>query len=435
MLSLPILQAIAHRTRWANCTSSETGSGGSVRPPLRFTDHRHPGTLHLDFDGPSSLLLTLEPASTNDLAAAFPGWPLDGTTLQLPIDTPKGDTLLALLPSVLEVLADLASGRAPASPLPPPPVVADYATNRPQLVLARNGQGRYREELLALWGNACAVTGLDDPAFLRASHAKPWSIATDAERLDPTNGLPLIPNLDLLFDGGWISFADDGSILLSPALPPERARLLGVDSTLRLRLPLSAAQCGYLAAHRATVFRTDSAASRTASASPPETPLPAPAVPAPPPHAPPPPPQSRPRPLFMSRPRTSPPPNAPAVPPPIPVSRPLPPPPPPPPPPPAPQTFLDDFPEGDEFRAFVLAAASVHPEPPPEPWMDLPDGHGSTAVTAILASVPDRWALLRPGDLPDATPLRRDGWHLHPASGSPDDFAVFLRNLQPKNNL
>lgn len=257
-LSLPILQAIAHRNRWANCTPSpsESGTGGPVHPPLRFTDHRHPGTLLLDFDGPSSLLLTLDPATPDDLASAFPGWPLDGTTLQLPIDQPKGDALLALLPSVLETLATLASGTPSPEPVAPPPAVADFATDREQIVLARNGQGLYRERLLALWGNACAVTGLDNPAFLRASHAKPWKDSTDAERLDPANGLPLVPNLDLLFDGGWISFSDTGAILLSPSLVPAQAALLGVTTALHLRQPLSPAQQSYLSFHRTHVFRS-----------------------------------------------------------------------------------------------------------------------------------------------------------------------------------
>ena len=256
MLSLPILQAIAHRNRWANCTPSPSGAGGPVRPPLRFTDHRHPGTLILDFDGPASLLLTLDSASPKALASAFPGWPLDGTTLQLPIDPPKGDSLLALLPSVLETLADLASGDPSREPVSPPPSVVEFATTRHQLVLARNGQGLYRERLLALWENACAVTGLANPAFLRASHAKPWHLSTDAERLDPANGLPLVPNLDLLFDGGWISFADDGGILLSPNLSPSAATALGVTPSLRLRQPPTPAQRHYLAIHRSLVFRT-----------------------------------------------------------------------------------------------------------------------------------------------------------------------------------
>lgn len=65
---------------------------------------------------------------------------------------------------------------------------------------------------------ACAVTGLAVPELLMASHAKPWEIASNAERLDGDNGLPLIPNLDKLIDKGFISFADDGTVMISTSV-------------------------------------------------------------------------------------------------------------------------------------------------------------------------------------------------------------------------
>jgi len=54
-----------------------------------------------------------------------------------------------------------------------------------RLVRQRVGQQTYRDALLDYWGGACAVTGIDLPDVLRASHAKPWADCTsDAERLD-----------------------------------------------------------------------------------------------------------------------------------------------------------------------------------------------------------------------------------------------------------
>ena len=44
---------------------------------------------------------------------------------------------------------------------------------------------------------------------------KPWAICeTDADRLDVHNGLLLAAHLDAAFDGGLISFTDEGAILL-----------------------------------------------------------------------------------------------------------------------------------------------------------------------------------------------------------------------------
>src|SRR5262249_33203460 len=101
-------------------------------------------------------------------------------------------------------------------------------TEREEVRRARVGQGRFRRSLLELWGARCAVTGVELPAVLTASHVKPWRCATNAERLDPHNGLLLLPQYDRLFDRGFVSFADDGGILVSPSLAPYELELLGV---------------------------------------------------------------------------------------------------------------------------------------------------------------------------------------------------------------
>lgn len=116
------------------------------------------------------------------------------------------------------------------------------------LVQARRGQGKYRDDLLAWWDGSCAVTGCSLAAVLRASHAKPWRKSTDQERLDPHNGLPLIATLDVLFDRGLISFADDGSMLCSRLLSPIDRELLGLPASLQK--PLNARQQTYLGHHR-----------------------------------------------------------------------------------------------------------------------------------------------------------------------------------------
>jgi len=52
-------------------------------------------------------------------------------------------------------------------------------------------------------------------AFLVASHIKPWRVSTNEERLSGSNGLLLSPHVDKLFDRGWISFSDEGEILIA----------------------------------------------------------------------------------------------------------------------------------------------------------------------------------------------------------------------------
>ncbi|QDV39293.1 HNH endonuclease [Tautonia plasticadhaerens] len=71
--------------------------------------------------------------------------------------------------------------------------VAD-TTERRALVLSRVGQGQFRDSLMSVWGGRCAVTGLDLPVLLRASHIKPWRDSDNRERLDAYNGLLLSPS-------------------------------------------------------------------------------------------------------------------------------------------------------------------------------------------------------------------------------------------------
>lgn len=76
------------------------------------------------------------------------------------------------------------------------------ATEVERLVKQRIGQEIFRQALMDYWGGACAVTGIDLPEVLRASHAKPWAVCeNDEERLNVFNGLLLAAHPDALFHG------------------------------------------------------------------------------------------------------------------------------------------------------------------------------------------------------------------------------------------
>lgn len=128
-------------------------------------------------------------------------------------------------------------------------------TEAERLVVQRVGQDIFRQSLIDYWQGRCAVTGFDVVSLLRASHIKPWArCETDAERLDVFNGLLLAPHLDALFDGGWISFDDQGRTLVCDELSAEQRALLGLDAAWRLH-GLAEGHRGYLAWHRNKVFR------------------------------------------------------------------------------------------------------------------------------------------------------------------------------------
>lgn len=118
---------------------------------------------------------------------------------------------------------------------------------------ARLGQGKFRDDLLARWNGSCALTGVELPQMIRASHIKPWRDSAPKERLDPDNGLPLLVHLDLLFDKGLISFADDGAVMLSPEWDPSQFEVFGIRDGMRID-DLSAGNRAYLKHHRSQVF-------------------------------------------------------------------------------------------------------------------------------------------------------------------------------------
>ena len=89
---------------------------------------------------------------------------------------------------------------------------------------------------------------------LRASHIKPWRKSSDKERLDPYNGLLLIPNLDVLFDVGLITFEDNGQIRISDHLSHEDRESLRIHEGLKLKKVFDENK-EYLKCHRDNFFK------------------------------------------------------------------------------------------------------------------------------------------------------------------------------------
>ncbi|MFE8599811.1 HNH endonuclease [Archangium violaceum] len=128
-------------------------------------------------------------------------------------------------------------------------------TERDAIVKARLGQGVFRENVAKV-EKACRITGVSIPIFLIASHIKPWRHSSNQERLDGNNGLLLTPSIDFLFDRGFISFEDNGDLLLSPVASLDALHKMGVDPTKTSNVgPFNSAQQKYLRFHRAEIFR------------------------------------------------------------------------------------------------------------------------------------------------------------------------------------
>jgi 5-methylcytosine-specific restriction protein A len=126
-------------------------------------------------------------------------------------------------------------------------------TQRESLILGRIGQGAFRSDLEKYWKKCCAVTGCELSKVLIASHIKPWRSSDNTERLDVYNGLLLLPNLDSAFDKGYISFDNQGKIMICDSLNERDRNKLGIHSEMKLR-KIEEHHLKYLDYHRQNVF-------------------------------------------------------------------------------------------------------------------------------------------------------------------------------------
>jgi predicted restriction endonuclease len=129
------------------------------------------------------------------------------------------------------------------------------STETERLVVQRVGQDFFRKGLLDYWQGRCCMSGLAVPDLLRASHIKPWAeCESDEARLDVFNGLLLSPNLDALFDGGWITVMNTGAVVFSSHLPAVAKEAMGLGKLMTVN-GLQRRHFPYLAFHRERVFR------------------------------------------------------------------------------------------------------------------------------------------------------------------------------------
>jgi len=84
-------------------------------------------------------------------------------------------------------------------------------------VKTRVNQMVFRQIVLANYESRCALTGIDLPELLVASHIIPWA-ENEQERLNPENGICLSSLYDKAFDKGLISFTNDKRVIFSTRL-------------------------------------------------------------------------------------------------------------------------------------------------------------------------------------------------------------------------
>ena len=120
-------------------------------------------------------------------------------------------------------------------------ILVTSTTEVEQTILARLGQGKFRENVIKTWGySGCAATLTSIKGCLTASHIKPWRECTgddEWQRLDGANGIILCAHIDRLFDRHLISFKPSRSgcgIELSRLLNVTEIAQLGISRDLEL---------------------------------------------------------------------------------------------------------------------------------------------------------------------------------------------------------
>lgn len=125
-----------------------------------------------------------------------------------------------------------------------------------KLISSRLGQGKYREKLLEEIP-FCPFTKINDERLLRASHIKPWVQSNDKEKVDPKNGLILSPTYDVLFDRGFITFKEDGTLIVSPFISPMNQKRLNIKTGKKTQINMffDKKRLSYLDYHRKNIFQ------------------------------------------------------------------------------------------------------------------------------------------------------------------------------------
>ncbi len=126
-------------------------------------------------------------------------------------------------------------------------------TQKIQIINSRRGQGVFKANV-RLVETFCRVTKVTNPKHLIASHIKPWSQSNDIEKLSGFNGLLLAPHIDHLFDKGFISFEDNGALILSSKLDSSVLEKWCVDKKINLGR-FRQEQQNFLEYHRDVIFK------------------------------------------------------------------------------------------------------------------------------------------------------------------------------------
>jgi len=130
------------------------------------------------------------------------------------------------------------------------------------IIKQRVNQTAFRSMILSNYEERCAITGINIPDLLVASHIIPWAESTSNQKLNPENGICLSALYDKAFDRGLITISPDNyTICLSSALREYEtqnyfSKHFGHIAGQKLIMPIEhRPNRDYLAYHRDKIFK------------------------------------------------------------------------------------------------------------------------------------------------------------------------------------
>jgi len=127
-------------------------------------------------------------------------------------------------------------------------------------VKTRINQNVFRKIVMVNYSSKCAITGIDIPDLLVASHIIPWC-KNEQERLNPENGICLSPLYDRAYDKGYISINENFEIIISTTIKEKHsleyhAKHFAVLTGTKINLPQKYnPKKEFLQYHMDTIFR------------------------------------------------------------------------------------------------------------------------------------------------------------------------------------
>lgn len=116
----------------------------------------------------------------------------------------------------------------------------------------RRGKVQFGKNLQALWQEGCPLCGIAIEEAMAASYAKPWKDSTDAERLDPYNGILLCANHAALYTAGLIAFTGGGSLRVASRIPEQLYPVYGLAKGAKV--PAAPEHAPYFRWHKRNIF-------------------------------------------------------------------------------------------------------------------------------------------------------------------------------------